>query len=145
MLLGGSVMSGATLYREFTLRNGGVWSALVAFVRANAPTFADKGEPLRVIVTAEEKQRNAAQNRKLHAMLTEIANNAWWNGKQYPMEFWKEYYRRRFLLKDEYETPDGEIIQVYWSTADLSVKQFSELIENIHAEGANEFGIEWQF
>lgn len=133
------------LYKEFTLRNGGVWSALTAFVRANAPIFADRGEPLRVIVTAEEKQRNAAQNRKLHAMLSEIADNAWWGGKQYPMEFWKEYYRRRFLLKDEYETPDGEIVQVYWSTADLSVKQFSDLIENIHVEGASEFGIEWLF
>lgn len=132
------------LYREFTLRNGGVWNAVVAFIKANAPTFADKGEPLRLIVTAEERQRNGPQNRKLHAMLTEMADNAWWNGKQYPMEFWKEYYRRRFLLKDEYETPSGEIIQVYWSTADLSVKQFSDLIEKIHVEGANEFGIEWQ-
>lgn len=135
----------AALYREFTLRNVGVWSAVVAFIRANAPSFADKGEPLRVIVTAEERQRNGPQNRKLHAMLTEMSDNAWWNGKQYPMEFWKEYYRRRFLLKDEYETPTGEIIQVYWSTADLSVKQFSDLIEKIHVEGANEFGIEWQF
>lgn len=135
----------AALYREFTLRNGGAWNAVVAFIKANAPVFADKGEPLRLIVTAEEKQRNAAQNRKLHAMLAEIGDNAWWGGKQYPMEFWKEYYRRRFLLKDEYETPEGEIVHVYWSTADLSVKQFSELIEKIHAEAADEFGIDWQF
>lgn len=133
------------LYREFTLRNGGIWSNVVAFVRANAKVFADRGEPLRVIVTAEEKQRNAAQNRKLHAMLSEIANSAWWNGRQYPMEFWKEYYRRRFLLKDEYTTPDGEIIQVYWSTAELSVGAFSELIQKIYVEAASDFGIEWQF
>lgn len=135
----------AALYKEFTLRNGSVWNLLVAFVKANAPGCADKGQPLRVIVTEEGAQRNSAQNRKLHAMLTEIGDNAWWGGRKYPMEFWKEYYRQRFLLKDEYETPDGEIIQVYWSTADLSVKQFSELIEKIHAEAADEFGIDWQF
>ena len=133
------------LYREFTLRNGGMWSNVVAFVRANAKIFADRGEPLRVIVTAEERTRNHAQNRKLHAMLTEIADNAWWAGKQYPMEFWKEYYRCRFLLKDEYPTPDGEIVQVYWSTADLSVKHFSDFIEQIHMEATRDFGIEWRF
>ncbi|WP_186056519.1 recombination protein NinB [Burkholderia gladioli] len=133
------------LYREFVIRNGSIWSNVVAFVRANAKVFADRGEPLRVIVTAEERQRNAAQNRKLHAMLSEIANSAWWNGQQYPMEFWKEYYRRRFLLKDEYTTPDGEIIQVYWSTADLSVGAFSDLIQKIYVEAASDFGIEWQF
>ncbi|WP_165487636.1 recombination protein NinB [Burkholderia vietnamiensis] len=135
----------AALYREFTLRDGGIWTHVVAFIRANAQAFAERGEPLRIIVTAEEKQRNAAQNRKLHAMLSEIADNAWWNGQQYPMEFWKEYYRRRFLLKDEYTTPDGEIIQVYWSTAELSVGAFSELIQKIYVEAASDFGIEWQF
>lgn len=135
----------AALYREFTLHDGGIWAHVVAFVRANAQAFAERGEPLRVIVTAEEKQRNAAQNRKLHAMLSEIAESAWWDGKQYPMEFWKEYYRRRFLLKDEYTTPDGEIIQVYWSTAELSVGAFSDLIQKIYMEAASDFGIEWQF
>jgi hypothetical protein len=53
----------AALYREFTLKNGGVWNAVVAFIKANAPSFADKGEPLRLIVTAEERQRNVQQNR----------------------------------------------------------------------------------
>lgn len=133
------------LYREFILRSPGVWSAAVAFIKANAAACAEKGEPLRLIITAEERRRNVEQNKKLHAMLKEIAENAWWDGKQYPMEFWKEYYRRRFLLKDEFETPKGEIIQTYWSTADLSVKRFSEFIDRIHVEAAQDFDIEWNF
>lgn len=133
------------LYREFTLRSPSVWPTVVAFVKANAKACAEKGEPLRLIITAEERRRNVEQNKKLHAMLKEIAENAWWDGKQYPAEFWKEYYRRRFLLKDEYETPDGLIVQTYWSTADLSVKRFSEFIESIHSEAARDFGIDWNF
>lgn len=133
----------AALYREFRIDRRGVLPNLIAFVKANALACFERGEPLRLIVTSDEKKRNGQQNRKLHAMLEEIADNAWWNGRQYPMEFWKEYYRRRFLLKDEYQLEDGEIIQVYWSTADLSVGRFAELIERIQMEAARDFGIDW--
>lgn len=36
------------LYREFTLRDGGIWSHVVAFVRANAQAFAERGEPFEI-------------------------------------------------------------------------------------------------
>ena len=49
----------AVRYREFVLHNGAVWMAAVAFVKAHAKTFAAKGEPLRLIVTARERKRNA--------------------------------------------------------------------------------------
>ncbi|VVD90962.1 hypothetical protein PCO31110_01617 [Pandoraea communis] len=133
----------AALYREFRLDRRGVLPNLIAFVKANALACFERGEPIRLIVTTDEKKRNVQQNKKLHAMLQEIADNAWWNGRQYPMEFWKEYYRRRFLLKDEYQLDDGGIIHVYWSTADLSVGHFGELIERIQMEAAHDFGIDW--
>ena len=133
----------ATLYREFTLKSPGIWPTVLAFIKSNAAACAERGEPLRLIVTVDERRRNVEQNKKLHAMLKEIAENAWWEGRQYPMEFWKEYYRRRFLLKDEFQTPEGEIVQTYWSTSDLSVKKFSEFIESIHMEAARDFGIDW--
>ena len=134
-----------TLYREFPLKTPSVWPLVVAFVKANWQHFADRGEHLRLIVTSDEKKRNDPQNRLLHVTLQRIADNAWWDGKQYPMEFWKEYYRRRFLLKDEYQTPTGEIIQVYWSTADkkFSVGMCSELINKMMADAAQEFGVEF--
>ncbi|WAL81335.1 recombination protein NinB [Pandoraea sp. XJJ-1] len=133
----------AALYREFCVDRRGVLPSIVAFVKANALACFERGEPIRLIVTSDEKKRNSQQNRKLHAMLQEIADNAWWNGRQYPMEFWKEYYRRRFLLKDEYVIDGGEIIQVYWSTADMSVGHFAELIQRIEVEAARDFGIDW--
>lgn len=134
----------SALYREFPLRNASIWPMVVAFIKANAQAFADKGEFLRVIITSDEKKRSLEQNRFLHGpVLDAITNQAWWEGRQYPKEFWKEYFRRRYLLKDEYETPAGEIIQVYWSTADkkFSVGMMAEFLTNIQSEAAAEWGV----
>ena len=76
-------------------------------------------------------------------MLEEISESAWWDGRRYPMEFWKEYFRRLFLLKDEYRTPSGEIIQVYWSTADLKKKPFAEFLTKVEIHAIEEFGVEF--
>lgn len=134
----------ASIYREFILRGPSIWQALVAFVRANAKACNERGRPLRVIITEEEKKRTLEQNRFFHGpVLDAITQQAWWEGRQYPKEFWKEYFRRRYLLKDEYQTPDGEIVQVYWSTADLNVGQMTEFLEKVQSEAASEWGVEF--
>jgi hypothetical protein len=130
------------LYREFPLRTAAVWPAVVAFIKANAQSFAEKGECLRIIITSDEKKRTLEQNRFFHGpVLDAITAQAWWNGKQYPKEFWKEYFRKLYLLKSEYETPDGEIVQVYWSTADLSVGDMSAFLNKVQADAGNDWGV----
>ena len=132
----------SAIYREFPLRAPSAWSALVAFIKANAQACLDRGHTLRVIVTEDEKKRTSEQNRFFHGpILDAITDQAWWAGKQYPKEFWKEYFRRRYLLKDEYTTPDGEIVHVYWSTADLNVGQMTEFLQKVQAESASEWGV----
>lgn len=135
----------AALYREFPIRSASSWSALVAFVKANFQAIASRGGVLRVIVTEDEKKRTNEQNRFFHGpVLDAITLHAWWDGKQFPKEFWKEYFRRRYLLKDEYTAPTGEIIQVYWSTADLNVGQMTEFLDKVQVEAASEWGVEFQ-
>ena len=132
----------STLYREFRLTHEGVWRALAALIAGNARTYLERGKPLRVIVTEEERKRTLEQNRFFHGpVLDAIVEQAWWEGRRYPKEFWKEYFRRRHLLKDEYETPDGEVIQTYWSTADLNVGQMTEFLQKVQAEAASEWGV----
>jgi hypothetical protein len=133
------------LYREFTLKNGGVWSAVVAFVRANAPSFADKGEPLRVIVTAEERQRNAQQNRFYWgAVLKAISDQAWVEGRQFDKDAWHEYFARKFGVLDELALPDGEIITRRKSTTQMSVGEFSSFLGDVQAFATSELGVEFQ-
>lgn len=132
------------LYREFRLTGRGAWEALRVFIAANAAACMGRGKPLRVIVTEEDKKRTAEQNRFFHGpVLDAITAQAWWEGRQFPKEFWKEYFRRRYLLKDEFTTPDGELVQVYWSTADLNVEQMTEFMEKVQAEAASEWGVEF--
>ncbi|MDN8081184.1 recombination protein NinB [Burkholderia multivorans] len=135
----------AALYREFTLKNGNVWSMLVAFVRANAPAFASKGEPLRVIVTAEERQRNAQQNRFYWgAVLKQIAEQAWVEGRRFDKDAWHEYFARKYGVCDELVLPDGEIITRRKSTTQMSVGEFSTYLNQIQAYAAGELGVEFE-
>ncbi|WP_124076726.1 recombination protein NinB [Burkholderia gladioli] len=135
----------AALYREFVIRNGGIWSNVVAFVRANAKVFADRGEPLRVIVTAEERQRNAAQNRFYWgAILRSIAEQAWVDGRQFDKDAWHEYFARLYGVSDELTLPDGEIILRRKSTSQMSVGEFSTYLNQIQAYAANNLGVEFE-
>jgi hypothetical protein len=133
------------LYREFTLKSGNVWSAVVAFVRANAPSFADKGEPLRVIVTAEERQRNAQQNRFYWgAVLKQISEQGWVDGRQFDKDTWHEYFARKFGVLDELILPDGEIITRRKSTTQMSVGEFSEYLNQIQAYAGEVLGVQFE-
>lgn len=132
------------MYREFVLRSPAAWHSLVAVVKSNAKACANSGKPIRVILTTEEAKRTNEQNRYFHGpVLDAITEQAWWNGKQYPKEFWKEYFRRRHLLKDEYTTPAGEIVPTYYSTADLAVAQFTEFLEKVKSEASADWGVEF--
>lgn len=133
------------IYHEFVLRAPAVANALTAFLKMNAGAAAERGKPLRVIVTEDERKRTAEQNRFFHGpVLDAITEQAWWSGNQYPKEFWKEYFRRRYLLKDEYTTPDGEVVQTYWSTADLPVGRFAVFLNQVQSEASSEWGVEFQ-
>ncbi|WP_186177752.1 recombination protein NinB [Burkholderia gladioli] len=135
----------AVMYREFVIRNSSIWSNVVAFVRANAKVFADRGEPLRVIVTAEERQRNAAQNRFYWgAILRSIAEQAWVDGRQFDKDAWHEYFARLYGVSDELTLPDGEIILRRKSTSQMSVGEFSTYLNQIQAYAANTLGVEFE-
>ncbi len=130
------------IYREFSIRHEGVWKALCAFIKQNAAACIEADKPLRLIVTQDEKKRTLEQNRFFHGpVLDAITEQAWWEGRQYPKEFWKEYFRRRYLLKTEHTTPDGEVIQIYYSTAELNVGQMTEFLAKVQAEAASEWGV----
>jgi hypothetical protein len=132
----------AALYREFQLKDGGAWNSVVAFIKANAPVFAHRGEPLRLIVTAEERQRNQQQNRfYFGAVLKQISEQAWVDGKQYDKDTWHEYFARKYGILDELTLPDGEIITRRKSTTQMSVGEFSEYLNQVQAYAGETLGV----
>jgi len=133
-----------TLYREFPLKTPSVWPLVVAFVKANWQHFADRGEHLRLIVTSDEKKRNADQNRYYWGVAVKaIADQAWVNGRQFSKDAWHEHFARKFGVMEEMTLPTGEIITRRKSTTEMSVGEFSAYTNLVMADAAQEFGVEF--
>lgn len=134
-----------SLYREFPLRTPAVWVALVAFVKANASACSDRGTPLRVIVTTDEKKRNREQNKRLWGYLYKTINEqAWVEGRKFPKEVWHEHFARMFGVCEEMTLPGGEIITKRKSTTEMSVGEFADFMTHIEVYAATELGVEWE-
>ncbi|WP_354686671.1 recombination protein NinB [Cupriavidus necator] len=135
----------AAMYKEFVLRGPSVWAGFVALVKANAKSFADKGEPLRIILTSEERKRNAEQNRFYWGVvLRDIAEQAWVNGRQFDKDTWHEYLGRLHGVCEDVTLPDGEIVSRRKSTTQMSVGEFSAYTAQVQAYAANNLGVSFE-
>ena len=132
------------LYREFVLRSPANWQALAQLVASNAKVFADRGKPLRVIVTEDERKRTDAANRFYWgAVLMTIAEQAWVAGKQYSKDVWHEHFARAYLPHTEIVTPFGEIVSRRKSTTELTVSEFSDYLQRVQSEAASSLGVQF--
>jgi hypothetical protein len=129
------------MYREFILRSPANWQQFVAVVKANAKAFADKGKPLRIILTSEEQTRNVLQNRRLWAIYKTISEQAFVNGQNFSTDVWHEMFARKFGVCDEVILPDGEIVIRRKSTTQMSVAEFSEYMDRVESYAAQELGV----
>ncbi|MDE3023609.1 MAG: recombination protein NinB, partial [Pseudomonadota bacterium] len=110
--------------------------------KANAKACMERGEPIRLIATTDERKRNAEQNRFLWGVVyRDIAEQAWVDGKQYGKDIWHEYFSRMFGVCDEVVLPDGEIIARRKSTTQMTVGEFAEFLTKIQAYAANQLGV----
>lgn len=135
----------SALYREFVLRSPSVWVSLVAFIKANAAACMERGEPIRLIVTTDEKKRNAEQNRFLWGVVyRDIAEQAWVDGRQYDKDTWHEYFARMFGVCEEITLPDGEIVTRRKSTTQMTVGEFSDFLTKIQAYAADNLGVQFE-
>lgn len=132
----------ATLYREFVLKNRGVWPFVVAFIKANAASYIERGKPLRLIVTAEEKKRTVEQNAfYFGVVLRDVAEQVWVDGQQFSQSAWHEMLAEEFAPREELKLPGGKVFNRRKSTSDMSVSEFSEYVTKVQAYVANEFGV----
>ncbi|WP_062739005.1 recombination protein NinB [Ralstonia mannitolilytica] len=107
-------------------------------------SMADLGKPIAVEVSEYHAKRSLDQNKRLHAMLNEISQNAYLNGRRYEMEAWKEFYRSRYIGTEEIELPDGRRIERGISTTTLNKQEFADFLTAIESHAAAEFGLEFR-
>ena len=83
-----------------------------------------------------EETRSLAQNAKLWPMLQGVSRQVDWYGSRLNPEEWKDVFSA--ALKKQKVVPglDGGFVVCGQSTSKMGKKEFSELIELIHAFGA---------
>jgi hypothetical protein len=129
------------MQRTFVLRNDNFAQALWGFLRSNWKAMAEAGKPLAVTVAEHKSKRSVEQNARLHALLTEVAAQAWVNGRQFSVEVWKEHYKRKFIGTEEIELPDGKVEERGISTTTLDVGGFSDLMTKIEEDATTQLGV----
>lgn len=118
--------------RVFVLRDETHVRSLSAFLKANARAMALDGRPLAVHVTEHKAKRNVQQNRLYWALLREISEQAWIDGRQYSSEAWHAYFAGQYIGMED--MPGGG--QTPISTTTLSVHEFADYVTRIQSYAA---------
>lgn len=93
----------------------------------------------RWVLTVARRKRTKAQNRRYwgNGVLSQIAQQAVVNGKQYDAEVWHELLKRKFI--GVIELPDGSVQGK--SSTDLTTTEFSDFCTRVEAYAATELGV----
>lgn len=106
----------------------------------------DPDNPIQVVFSEMTKARGVDQNAYYWMRLVEIANQAWFSGRQYHSDVLHEYCKRNVMpdmveiksgekVSKFVDSPDGHAVII--STTQLSKKQFAEYTEMVEAFGAS--------
>lgn len=112
----------------------------------------DAAHPLEVVIREEKRARKMDQNALMWAgPLRDLAEQAWFDGRQYSAEVWHEQCKREFLpddaafsfdeshAKEGYRkwaiTPAGDRVLI-GSTTQLTVRGMAAYLEQVYALGA---------
>ena len=90
------------------------------------------------VVTVSEPSRSLEMNAKLHAMLTDISRQAMYMGKARTVDFWKGLFVSGWQIATDQHPEivpglEGEFINIRESTATMSGRKLSGVIEYIQA------------
>jgi hypothetical protein len=130
------------MQKTITLRGESNAQQLWAFLKANWRAMADQGKPLAVSITEAKSKRTIDQNKRHWAIVTEVAEQAWIDGKQFSKEAWHEHLADMFAPKQEITLPTGEIKLKRLSTSEMNVAEFSAFMTKIEVFAAQELGLE---
>lgn len=133
-----------TAFRVETM--GGLTVALTAIRKACEAIWINDGVPV-IEVKEDCRGRTAIQNAKIHAMLSDIAEQVDLRGNKYSAHVWKRLTVSEWL-KEKGERPlliqdlSGEIMILWEKTSAMSTKQMAEYTDWLYAFGTTE-GVKW--
>lgn len=123
--------------KQFLIKNPHIINHVHSFLNQNYQAVLNNGEVIEVNICLHKSKRNLEQNKRLHAMLQEIANQVWIDGKQFSMETWKEHFKQMFL--GVIELPSGRLMAN--PTHKLNTKECAEFMQKVEAYAVSELGV----
>jgi hypothetical protein len=100
------------------------------------------------LIVIKEPDRNGEQNKLLHKLLSQIAEQVEWHGQRLSIVVWKRLCTAAWLREDGHSpmlvpSLDGHgIDMIFEHTSKLSVKQCASLITWVEAFGSQQ-GVKW--
>lgn len=128
----------ATALRTFVLRGDSNAQALWAFLKGNWRQMADAGKPLAISVAEHRAQRSTQANKRYWAILNQIADDAWLDGRKFSTQAWHAWFAAKFIGCED--LPGGGTVAI--STTTLNVEEFAAYMTRIEAFAATELGVE---
>jgi len=95
-----------------------------------------------VNITLAPESRSAIQNRRLWAVLTDIATQVDWYGQKLSQEDWKHVFTASMTKQRVVPGIDGGFVVCGLSTSKMTKQQFADLLTIIDAFGSEQ-GVKW--
>jgi NinB protein len=92
--------------------------------------------PVGYVVEVKPKTRTLDQNALLWGLLTDLSNQVNWHGQKLTPDEWKIVMTASIRRQRVLPGIDGGFVAIGESTSKMTVKEFSDLVELIHAFGA---------
>jgi hypothetical protein len=125
--------------RSFILHDETFAARLHMHLKNNWRAMAAAGKPLEVIVREAKSKRSNEANKRYWALLSEIADGAYVDGKRFSKEAWHEHFARLYIGVEELPSGDTKAI----STTTLDVAAFGDYMTAIEAYAASELAVEF--
>ena len=97
---------------------------------------AVKTAPNGFVVTIKQKTRSLEANAKMWALLADISEQVVWHGRRFDTTDWKHILSASLKKQQVVPGIDGNLVVLGQSTSKMAVSEMSDLIELIHAFGA---------
>jgi len=121
----------------YTIRNAAILGNAIQFAQATWEAMSQSKHPLVIEFKPESTKRNLQQNKYYWAVLRQIEEQAWIEGRQYSSEVWHEAAKRKFI--GVVDLPGGGGMAM--SSADLSTSEFAEFVTKVEVWAQMEFGV----
>ena len=114
--------------RIFRCRDTSNMRQAFVFAWGAAKQFAD---PFEIVLRPLKAKRSQDQNRRMWALLREVAATVWIDGRQFADEVWHEHFKRQFIGQEEITLPSGATEIRGISTTTLSVADMGTYMDEI--------------